>query len=113
MVSVVQPARRIVVNSDPTAMVEKARPSRTPRACLVKPVAARRDFLGPRGIPQFGASVFNLQPRAGQVEPRRAQGWAHERPWRTQTVIDSRSWTAGGLALLILCSSQATGVPRL
>jgi hypothetical protein len=52
----------------------KPRPTRMPRACLVKPVAARRDFLGITWDFPTGASVFNLQPPTGPVEPRRAQG---------------------------------------
>jgi integrase len=56
------------------------RPSRMPRACLVKPGVARRDFLGPtRDSPIRG---LRLQPAAtGRPDgARRAQGWAQRRP---------------------------------
>src|SRR5215470_12555687 len=90
------------------ATVERATAQPFPKPCLMKPVAARRDFLGPTWDFQFGASVFNLEPRAGLVEPRRAQGWAHRHRWRTRTVTNSGSWKAPGPGLVILCSSQAT-----
>jgi len=79
-----------------------------PTACLVKPVTAWVDFLGPTWDSPIGASVFNLQPPAGPVAPRRAQGWAHGRPWRTRTVIDTGHWKAADSGLGVLCSSQAT-----
>ena len=111
MVSVVQPVRPIAVNSRPSPrwrQSRKPRPSRMPTACLVKPLTARTDFLGPTWDSPIGTSLLNLQPPAGPVEPRRAQGWAHGRPWRTRTVIESGHWKAGGPGLIILCSSQAT-----
>src|SRR5215470_10684592 len=60
MVSAAQSARRIVVNSSPTAMVEEPQLSRMPTTCLVKPVAARRDFVGSGGI--FSYWGLRLQP---------------------------------------------------
>jgi hypothetical protein len=44
-------------------------PTRMPTACLVKPVTAWVDFLGPTWDSPIGASVFNLRPRAGPGEP--------------------------------------------
>src|SRR5882724_8661664 len=78
-----------------------------PTACLVKPPTARIDFLGFTWDSPIGASVFNLRPLASPVEPRRAQGWAHGRPWSTRTVFESGHWKAGGPGLLILCSSAS------
>ena len=56
--------------------VEEAAAQPDAPACLVKPAAAWSDFSGPTWDSPIAASVFNLQPRAGPVEPRRAQGWA-------------------------------------
>jgi hypothetical protein len=53
----------------PTAMVEEPQLSRMPTACLVKPGAARADFLAPTWDSPDGASVFHLRPPAGPVEP--------------------------------------------
>jgi len=89
------------------AAVERTPSRQTPTPCLVKPVAARRDFLGPMWDSLIGASVFNLRPRTGSVEPRRAQGWAHGHSWRTRTVIESGHWKAGGPGLRVLCSSAS------
>src|SRR5882724_8443476 len=83
-----------------------------PTACLVKPGVARRDFLGPTCDSPTGASVFNLQPPAGPVDPGRAQGWAQGHPWGTRTVVESRHWKAGGPGLVILCSSRTSRIPN-
>jgi hypothetical protein len=53
---------------------------------------------------------LSLQPPAGPVEPRRAQGWAHGRPWRIRTAIDSGSWNAAGPGLGVLCSSRMSRI---
>jgi len=66
MASVVQPARRIAVNSRRPPQWRRSREprsSRMPTACLAKPGVARADFLGSTWNSPIGASIFNLQPR--------------------------------------------------
>src|SRR5215471_19600001 len=61
MFSTAQAARRIVVNSRPSPRWRRPPSSQTPTACLVKPVAARRDFVGPMWDPP----IRNLQLQPG------------------------------------------------
>jgi len=94
------------------AAVEEAAAQPDAPACLVKPAAAWSDFSGPTWDSPIAASVFNLQPRAGPVEPRRAQGWAQRDLRRSRTVIESGHWKAAGPGLRVLCSFRTTRIDK-
>ena len=59
------------------------------------------------GFPNSGPPSSTCSHRQARWSPRRAQGWSQRRPWSSQTLNESGHWKAGGLGLLILCSSAS------